>query len=203
MVDDALNVCDLRNSDRDRQVFAAYEALTVDETMVVVGDGDPQPLGESLQAEYPDSVEWVRREGTADDRPGTYRVAITKRTATPLPRVLVNTAEIAAGGPEASGNLWKLDLRERGLDSNIIALPPHASIGAHTGAEVDVLVHVLAGNGTLTTEQNTVTLRPGALLWMPRRSRRAIDTGPDGLRYLTVHQHREISGLMPTVRQAV
>lgn len=108
MVDDALNVRDLRSSDRDRHVFAAYEALTVDETMVVVGDGDPQPLSESLQAEYPGSVGWVRLECTADDRPGTYRVAITKRTATPLPRVLVNTAEIAAGGrrPAAICGSW-------------------------------------------------------------------------------------------------
>ncbi|OBJ68234.1 AraC family ligand binding domain-containing protein [Mycobacterium sp. 1274756.6] len=120
-----------------------------------------------------------------------------------LPRVLGNSADLTAGDPAASGTLWKLDLPHRGLDSNIIALPPHGTIGAHDGADVDVLVHVLTGSGTVTTEQATVDLRPGALLWMPRRSRRGFQAGPDGLRYLTVHQHREIGGLMPTVRQAV
>jgi len=199
MVDDELDVRDLRKSDRDRRVFAAFAALAVDESVVVVDDGDPQRLREQFDADYPGSVGWEQ----LDDGAGPYRIRITKRTATPLPRVLVNTDDVASAQPEAGGNLWKLDLRERGLDSNIIALPPHGGIGAHTGAEVDVLVHVLAGSGTLTTEQTTVALRPGALLWMPRRSRRAIDAGPDGLRYLTVHQHREISGLMPTVRQAV
>lgn len=120
-----------------------------------------------------------------------------------VPRVLGNSADITAGAPATSGTLWKLDLPDRGLDSNIIALPPHGTIGAHHGADVDVLVHVLTGNGTVTTEQSTVDLHPGALLWMPRRSRREFQAGPEGLRYLTVHQHREIGGLMPTVRQAV
>lgn len=84
-------------------------------------------------------------------------------------------------------------MRERDLDSNIIALPPGAAIGAHTGPDVDVLIYVLAGSGQLGTELDAqpVALRGGSLIWLPRRSRRQFTAGPDGLRYLTVHQRRQ------------
>ena len=59
---------------------------------------------------------------------------------------------------------------------------------------------MLAGSGRLITEQGAIDLRPGALLWLPRRSQRQFTAGPDGLRYLTVHQKREILPLTPTVR---
>ena len=93
------------------------------------------------------------------------------------------------------------DVRERDLDSNVIALAPNGGIDTHTGADVDVLIHVLSGSGQLTTEQGTIELAPGALVWLPRRSQRQFTAGPDGLRYLTVHQKREILPLTPTVRR--
>lgn len=122
-----------------------------------------------------------------------WHIKITKLAGTPLPRVLVDTTTIAADPTDAdvSGAIWKLQARERDLDSNIIALPPGGSIDAHTGPDLDVLIHVLAGGGRLTTQLGTVDLAPGALLWMPRRSRRQFTAGPDGLRYLTVHQRRQ------------
>lgn len=198
MLDAELDLRDLRKPERHPKIFAMYHALAVDESFVLVNDHDPVHLRDEFESELPGSYGWTYVEAG----PEIWRIRIGKLATTPLPRVLVNTAEVAAE-PDIAGNLWKLDLRDRGLDSNIIALPPNGGIGAHTGAEVDVLVHVLSGSGALTTEQTTVELRPGALLWMPRRSRRAISAGPDGLRYLTMHQHREISGLMPTVRQAI
>jgi quercetin dioxygenase-like cupin family protein len=99
--------------------------------------------------------------------------------------------------------VWKLEVRERDLDSNIIALSPNGGIAAHAGAGVDVLIHVPSGSGRLDTEQGPIDLVPGALLWLPKRSRRQFTAGPDGLRYLTVHQKRQILPLTPTVRQAV
>ena len=87
--------------------------------------------------------------------------------------------------------IWKLQMRERDLDSNIIGLSPGATIDAHAGPDVDVLIHVLAGSGQLTTELDTLTLCTGSLIWLPRRSRRQFTAGPDGLRYLTVHQRRQ------------
>jgi quercetin dioxygenase-like cupin family protein len=55
---------------------------------------------------------------------------------------------------------------------------------------MDVIVHVLHGSGRLTSEVETLKLRPGALLWLPRLSRREIVAGESGLTYLTVHPRR-------------
>jgi quercetin dioxygenase-like cupin family protein len=82
-------------------------------------------------------------------------------------------------------------MRRRDLDSNIIRLQPDASIGAHIGPDLDVLLLVLHGTGQITTELNTTDLHPGALVWLPQRSRRQFIAGPHGLSYLTVHQRRQ------------
>ena len=96
-----------------------------------------------------------------------------------------------AAGSDASGAIWNLPIRRRDLDSNVIALPPGGTIEAHNGPDLDVLIHVVAGSGRVGTEIGEVELTPGALLWLPRRSRRSFTAGPDGLRYLTVHQRRQ------------
>jgi len=116
-----------------------------------------------------------------------------------IPHLLVNTAElIAASEPEATGAIWNLPVRERDLDSNVIALPAGHRIEAHLGPDLDVMIHVLDGTGTLLTERDDVPLSAGALVWLPRRSRREIIAGPEGLRYLTVHQRRQALTLGPT-----
>ncbi|MBL7502576.1 hypothetical protein I6A84_05880 [Frankia sp. CNm7] len=106
--------------------------------------------------------------------------------------MLVNTSDLAAkvGEPGVAGAVWKLTMPERDLDSNIIALPPGGAIDAHAGPDLDVLVHVLAGSGTLTTTSGALRLEPGAVVWLPRRSSRQFTAGPEGVRYLTVHRRR-------------
>lgn len=110
-----------------------------------------------------------------------------------LPRVVGDTAPLAAdvGEPQARGVLWKLPPGERDLDANVIALAPGGAIESHTGPDIDVLIHVIAGSGTLDTAAGPVSLTPGDLAWLPRRSRRGFTAGPQGLRYLTVHQKRQ------------
>ncbi len=109
-----------------------------------------------------------------------------------MPRILTNTAASSGAGAEnAAGVAWKLQMRERDLDSNIVSLASDGQIGAHAGPDVDVLICVLAGSGELTTELDTLPLTPGSLVWLPRRSRRQFAAGPGGLRYLTVHQRRQ------------
>lgn len=95
------------------------------------------------------------------------------------------------GHADVIGAAWKLQARERDLDSNIVALPPGQTIDTHTGPDLDVLIHVLAGSGSLVTELGTVNLAPGILLWMPRRSRRQFRASTEGLRYMSVHQRRQ------------
>ena len=113
---------------------------------------------------------------------------------------LCDTHETAIGqlNPDASGAIWKLRMRQRHLDANIIRLEPGSRIEAHAGADLDVLLHIVHGNGLLLTEVSTLALQPGGLLWLPRLSRREIRAGEQGLTYLTVHSRR--SGL--TIQQA-
>ncbi|MFZ0757441.1 MAG: DUF2249 domain-containing protein [Trebonia sp.] len=189
MTDHELDVRPLPGPGKHPTIFQAYDALGVGESIAVVNDHDPRHLRDEFEVEHPGGYAW---EYLARER-GAYRIRITKLAATPLPRVLADAAAVSASSGDATGAVWKLQMRERDLDSNIIALPPGAAIGAHTGPAVDVLIYVLAGSGQLGTELDAqpVALRGGSLIWLPRRSRRQFTAGPDGLRYLTVHQRRQ------------
>lgn len=91
---------------------------------------------------------------------------------------------------DASGAVWRLTPAERGLDANIIRLPPGDEIARHTGPDLDVLIHVLEGTGTLETEAGELPLTPGALVWLPPRSQRRFVAGAEGLRYFSVHPRK-------------
>ncbi len=191
MADQELDVRPLPKPGKHPAIFRAYDALGVGESFVLINDHDPRHLRDEFEVEHPGGYAW---EYVAGER-GAYRIRITKLAATPLPRVLADAAALSAGASagDATGAVWKLQMRERDLDSNIIALPPGATIGAHAGPDVDVLIYVLAGSGQLATELDgrSVVLRGGSLIWLPRRSRRSFTAGPGGLRYLTVHQRRQ------------
>lgn len=199
MPDTELDVRGLRKPEKHPTIFAAYADLAVGESFVLVNNHNPKHLHDEFEADHPGSYGWEYLE-----KGPAWRIRISKLASTPLPRILTNTADIAGGDAQSdlAGVVWRLEVHSRDLDSNVISLPPGGGIDMHTGAEVDVLVHVLAGGGRLNTELGTVELVPGELLWMPRRSRRQFSAGPEGLRYLTVHQKREVLGLTPTVRQA-
>ncbi len=187
MSDRELDVRGLPKPEKHPAIFTAYADLPVGEALVLVNDHDPRHLHDEFEVEYPGGYGW---EYVAKDR-GAYRIRISKLAATALPRVLTDTTALGDATGDAARVTWKLRMRERDLDSNIIALDPGEVIDAHAGPDVDVLIHVLAGSGELTTELDTLTLRGGTLIWLPRRSRRSFAAGPDGLRYLTVHQRRQ------------
>jgi uncharacterized protein (DUF2249 family)/quercetin dioxygenase-like cupin family protein len=188
-----VDVRTLRKPDKHPAIFQAYAALPAGDSLVLVNDHDPRHLHDEFEVEYPGGYAW---EYLAKE-PREWRIRITKLASTPLPRVLADTSALAAPDAEAAGVAWKLQMRERDLDSNVITLAPGAGIGAHYGPDLDVLIHVLSGSGQLVTELSTVELRPGSLLWLPRRSRREFAAGPDGLMYLTVHQRRQALTLTP------
>ncbi len=191
MADHELDVRQMRKPDKHPAIFRAFTELPVSESLVLVNDHDPRHLRDEFEIEYPRGYAWeyLARE------PRNWRIRITKLAATPLPRVLTDAAAISAARPDGAadpaGVSWKLQMRERDLDSNIVALAPDGQVGAHAGPDVDVLLCVLAGSGEITTELDTLALAPGSLVWLPRRSRRQFTAGPDGLRYLTVHQRRQ------------
>ncbi len=69
---------------------------------------------------------------------------------------------------------------------------PGSRITAHTEAQLDVLVLVVAGDGTLGdgTPDAAEPLAAGALVWLPHGAPRSITAGEAGLTYLTVHNRR-------------
>jgi uncharacterized protein (DUF2249 family)/quercetin dioxygenase-like cupin family protein len=192
MTDKELDVRPLRKPDKHPTIFAAYDSLAVGEAFVLINNHDPRHLRDEFDTDEPNSFGWEYVE----QGPEVWRIRISKITSTPLPRLLVNTAKVIenaqadGAAAEVTGAVWKLQTRDRDLDSNIIALPPAGGIATHTGPDLDVLIHVLAGKGQLATEHGVVQLTPGDLVWLPRRSRRQFTAGPSGLRYLTIHQRR-------------
>lgn len=108
-----------------------------------------------------------------------------------LPRILTYTAALIGGAPtDAAGALWHLDGDGRELDANVVAVPAGGEIGRHEGADLDVLILVLDGSGELQTAGETIALRPGVMVWLPRRSERRFVGGADGVRYFTVHRRK-------------
>ena len=188
-VEEELDVRSLRKPDKHPTIFSTYRALPVGGSFVLVNDHDPRHLRDEFETDHQGGYGWeyLNRE------PRDWRIRITKLASTPLPRVLTRTDRLGTdtAAPDVTGAVWKLEVAERDLDSNVIALAPEGSIAAHTGPDLDVLVHVLAGSGQLTTELETLELVAGALVWLPRGSRRAFTAGSDGLRYLTVHRRRQ------------
>lgn len=196
MADNELDVRQLRKPDKHPRIFASYAALPTGGSFVLVNNHDPKHLRAEFDTEHPGSHGWEYLE----KGPEVWRIRISKLTTTPLPRILADTNDYADHA-DVTGTAWKLEIRERDLDSNIVALPPDGGIGMHTGPDLDVLVHVVSGSGRLNTEEGTINLHPGALLWLPRRSRRQFTAGPEGLRYLTVHQRRQALALEPAAPQ--
>lgn len=111
----------------------------------------------------------------------------------PRPRVVGDTSALRATDPP--GAVWNLTPPERGLDANVIWLPAGDGIDEHTGPDLDVLIHVLSGGGRLEVEGEPIDLAPGVLVWLPKRARRRFLAGQDGLRYLTVHQRKQVTGI--------
>lgn len=183
---EVLDVRQMRKPDKHPAIFDAYQALAVGASIVVLNDHDPVHLREEFETEHPGSHEWesLSRESR------TWRIKITKRAGAPLPRILANTHDVPEHTATA-GAIWKLEIRQRDLDANIIALGPGDTIDTHTGPDLDVLIHVLSGDGTLVTELGDLTLSAGALVFLPRRSHRGFNAGPRGLQYLTVHHKRK------------
>lgn len=107
----------------------------------------------------------------------------------PVPRALCDVTGLATA-PAPAGVAWKLTEAGRQLDANVVHLPPGESVDTHVEPDLDVLLLVVAGRGTVTGAEGTERLSEGTLVWLPRGSRRSIGAGDEGLFYLTVHTRR-------------
>lgn len=112
-------------------------------------------------------------------------------TGAPVPRVLCDTESLVAGGSTPAGALWRLAEPGRQLDANLIRIPPRGRIDTHAEPELDVILLVVAGDGTLgCPAADPQPLAPGSLVWLPHGSVRSLIAGESGLSYVTVHRRR-------------
>ena len=92
--------------------------------------------------------------------------------------------------PDRGGALWSLAVRRRQLDANLIRLPADASVAAHVEPDLDVLLFVVEGSGSLTTSTGQQRLTRGAVAWLEHGTERSLAAEGEGLVYLTVHRRR-------------
>jgi uncharacterized protein (DUF2249 family) len=184
-----LDVREVPKEQRHPLVFSRFAALAVGESFVLVNGHDPKHLRAEFERDHRGAYGWDYLN-SGEDR--LWRIRISRRTAGDVPRVLADTISLSAAGTatDAEGAVWRIDIAARQLDANVIRLSANGQIGTHLGPDLDVLLHVLHGSGQIVTDAGPVPVTVGALVWLPRRSRRAIVAGPDGLTYLSVHQRR-------------
>lgn len=192
-------VVDVRNipkTERHPKIMAAYNALPAGGYLSLLNDHEPVNLHKEFERNLPGTYTWQATERIGGD----WEIIITKLASTPAPRIMTNTAWLGEQENTLDGAIWKLEPDARDLDANIIALQPNQEIGEHRGPDLDVLIHVFEGTGTLHTEIDSISLNLGDVLYLPARSRRHFVAGVHGLKYFSVHQRKKTLGLMPTLR---
>ncbi|MFH8935526.1 cupin domain-containing protein [Streptomyces griseosporeus] len=118
---------------------------------------------------------------------------MTSPVGVPEPRIECRVPGLlgaGAGTSGATGALWKLAESGRQLDANVVRLDPGTRVAPHIEPDLDVLLVVVAGDGTLDGGGVPQDLTEGAVVWLPHGSTRGITAGDDGLAYLTVHRRR-------------
>src|SRR5699024_4686016 len=88
----------------ERLTLQAYETLRVNESLILLNDDDPHQLHETLEGEFAGSFSW---ETLTTDQ-GEYRIRMTKRATTAMPRIVADTTEIVATAGAATGSVWQL-----------------------------------------------------------------------------------------------
>jgi quercetin dioxygenase-like cupin family protein len=116
---------------------------------------------------------------------------VDRPSSSPVTVDLVSELADAAGG--ADGVVWAFETSD--LDTNLVRLSPHGGIAAHRNDEVDVVVLVHAGTGTLSVDGAQRPLGPHTLAVLRRGATRAITAGAEGLVYVTVHRRRRGLGI--------
>ncbi|MFT5530139.1 MAG: mannose-6-phosphate isomerase-like protein (cupin superfamily) [Candidatus Poriferisodalaceae bacterium] len=86
-----------------------------------------------------------------------------------------------------SGSVWGLDSRQ--LNANLVVLEAGSSIEAHVNNQLDVVLIVQAGSGSLFIEGQTSALAAGSVALIAAGTLRSIVADTE-LRYFTVHHRR-------------
>jgi len=86
------------------------------------------------------------------------------------------------------GPLWGMASDD--LNATLLEWPAGHQVAEHVNADLDVLLVVLAGSGTITIDAQPRALTGGSAILVARGARRGIRAGADGLRYLSIHRRR-------------
>lgn len=120
------------------------------------------------------------------------------------PYVVADASALLADTSGASaGVLWRLQESGRQLDANLVHLPAGEGVGLHAEGDLDVLLLVACGSGSMNTVNGELALAVGVMVWLPHGARRSLTAGPEGLSYLTVHGRRpgmQIQSRPPALR---
>jgi quercetin dioxygenase-like cupin family protein len=126
-----------------------------------------------------------------EESPAESAVSADRPAEQPMARILADVHQLVVDdGRVAAGARWTLSESGRQLDANLIHLPAGQRVDTHTEPDLDVVLIVVAGDGTVGTPDGPQSLADGNLVWLPHGSTRDITAGTDGLSYLTVHRRR-------------
>ncbi|MEI8281608.1 MAG: cupin domain-containing protein [Armatimonadota bacterium] len=97
----------------------------------------------------------------------------------------IDTIKLEGSG----GAIWGTETED--LDATVVRWDSGLGVGLHTNDEVDVIMTVLLGSGSVTVDGETSLLAPGQIAVIPRGTAREIKAGSDGITYLNVHKRRK------------
>jgi len=106
----------------------------------------------------------------------------------------VDLEEVATSAGERAGVVWTLEASED-LNANLVRFGPGRGVGEHANDEVDVLVLGISGSGTVVVDGEEHALESGRLVFVPKGSRRCIQSASENFAYLTVHRRRGPPGI--------
>lgn len=88
-----------------------------------------------------------------------------------------------------AGVLWTLEGSED-LNANLVRFPTGEGVGGHVNGEVDVLIVGVSGAGRVDVDGRDYRLRAGAVVFVPKGTRRSTTSDSADFAYLTVHRRR-------------
>ncbi|HEY1776234.1 MAG TPA: MarR family transcriptional regulator [Solirubrobacteraceae bacterium] len=98
---------------------------------------------------------------------------------------------------KGEGPLWGIASND--LNATLLSWAAGDGVAEHTNDELDVLLVVTAGGGTVTVDGRAHRVRPQDALLIKRGARRGIRAARGGMRYLSIHRRR--AGLQIETRQ--
>lgn len=90
--------------------------------------------------------------------------------------------------PAGTGPLWGTASDD--LNATLLAWEAGGGTPEHVNDERDVLLVVLAGSGTVFVEGKAHAVAASQAILVEKGRTRRIESGPDGIRYLSVHLRR-------------